>query len=69
MDGHEVARRLEVSRATVYALCARGLLPHARVGVGRGVIRVNEQDLRVFLERCRPDQPVPAKDQPDRMPL
>jgi excisionase family DNA binding protein len=27
----EVARRLRVSRSTIYALCAEGRLPHARV--------------------------------------
>jgi len=57
MDVQEVAKRLEVSTATVYALCARGRMPHARVGVGRGVIRISEEDLRAFVDRCRADPP------------
>ncbi len=45
----EVAERLRVSRASVYALCERGELRHARVG---NVIRVCIDALRT-LERQR----------------
>jgi len=41
----EVARRLPVSTATVYGLCASGKLAHVRL---LNVIRVRPEDLRVF---------------------
>ncbi len=61
MDVREAARRLEVSIATVYGLCGQGRMPHARVGLGRGVIRISEDDLRAFVESCRADRPAPSK--------
>ena len=42
----EVAERLGVSTATVYALCKRGALQHVRVG---NAIRVPEAGLGAFL--------------------
>ena len=42
----EVAERLAVSTATVYALCARGELPHVRVS---NAIRIAPGDLAAFL--------------------
>lgn len=44
----EAAKILRVSPATVYALVANGVLPHCRVGVGRGVIRIRDEDLERF---------------------
>ena len=49
----EVAERLKVSQACVYALVAQGRLPAVRIGVGRGVIRFNEEDFLEFLEAAR----------------
>jgi excisionase family DNA binding protein len=46
---HDVAARLKVHPSTVYQLCAAGRLPHRRVGLGRGVIRVTESDLAEYL--------------------
>ena len=46
----EKAEQLQVSVATVYVLCNRGKLPHVRIGVGRGTIRIREEDLTDFLE-------------------
>lgn len=46
----EAARRLEVSAATVYALCAERKLAHLRVGTGRGTIRIRVEDLVAFVE-------------------
>jgi excisionase family DNA binding protein len=69
MDVREAARRLEVSASTVYSLCSEGRMPHARVGLGRGVIRISEDDLRAFLTSCRADQPAPAKGRPQRIIL
>ncbi len=36
----EYATLFGVSAATVYAMCASGKLPHVRLGVGRGTIRI-----------------------------
>jgi excisionase family DNA binding protein len=44
----EAAKLLRVSPATVYALVANGTLPACRVGVGRGVIRIRDEDLQRF---------------------
>jgi excisionase family DNA binding protein len=60
MDVQEAARRLEVSASTVYGLCGQGRMPHSRVGLRRGVIRISEDDMRVFLEGCRAEQATPA---------
>ena len=69
MTVREAAKRLEVSVSTIYALCAKGLMPHSRVGLGRGVVRISEDDLKVFLESCRADHPAPAKGLPKRITL
>ena len=55
MNVRDAAKRLEVSTSMVYALCAQGRLPHVRVGLGRGTIRISEDDVRSFLETCRPE--------------
>jgi excisionase family DNA binding protein len=47
----QVAGRLGVCTATVYALCARGALPHVRV---LNAIRVALGDLEAFVEGRRP---------------
>ena len=43
----QVAAQLGVCTATVYALCARGELPHVRV---LNAIRVASGDLEAFVE-------------------
>jgi excisionase family DNA binding protein len=47
----DVADRLRVSTATVYALCDRGELPHLRVS---NAIRMRVEDLEAFTRRGRP---------------
>jgi excisionase family DNA binding protein len=54
----EVARRLGVSTATVYALCERGELKHVRI---LNAIRIAEADVIEFLEASKARAPVPAK--------
>lgn len=49
----DVAKRLNVSTSSVYALIQKGRLPHHRIGAGRGAIRVSEEDLAAYLESCR----------------
>jgi excisionase family DNA binding protein len=49
MDVGETSERLEVSKATVYALVASGKLRCSRIGVGRGVIRISEEQLAEYL--------------------
>jgi excisionase family DNA binding protein len=49
----QVAAELQVSRATIYELCAQQKLPHFRVGIGRGAIRIQEADLAAFLQASK----------------
>lgn len=57
----EAAERLKVAPATIYALCAQGRLAHARVGsVGRGTIRIREEDLAAFIDSVQANVPPPA---------
>jgi len=39
----QVADRWSVSRSIVYALVSNGIIPHVRVGIGRGTIRIAEE--------------------------
>lgn len=45
----EVAERLRISLACAYALVETKKLAHYRIGVGRGAIRVTEEQLAAFL--------------------
>ncbi len=47
----EVAARLKVCRSTIYNAVESGVLPHHRIGLGRGAIRISEEQLERFLER------------------
>ena len=46
----EVAARLRISTATVYAICERGELAHVRVS---NAIRVQEEEIDAYLGRKR----------------
>jgi excisionase family DNA binding protein len=48
----EVAQRLEISQSCVYALIAAGKLPATRHGLGRGCIRVSEEQLAEYLKEA-----------------
>lgn len=50
----EVAQLLRLSPATIYALVRRGQLTACRIGVGRGVIRIEENELDRYLGRNAP---------------
>ena len=49
----QVAEQLNVSESIVYALINGGQLAHHRIGVGRGTIRVSNEDLEAYLASCR----------------
>jgi excisionase family DNA binding protein len=48
----DAAARLEVASTVVYNLCSKGLIEHRRIGVRRGGIRITEQALADYIERC-----------------
>jgi excisionase family DNA binding protein len=56
-----VAEKLAVSQATVYSLVASGRLRHCRVGLGRGAIRVSEDQLAEYIRasEAAPTLPFP----------
>jgi len=60
----DVAKRLRCSPSLVYGLCASGKLPHHRLGLGRGTIRVTEAQLAAFLEGTAI---TPAPSQPEEL--
>lgn len=49
----QTAERLNVSDGCVYRLVADRKLAHVRIGVGRGVIRIEEEDLEAFVSDLR----------------
>ena len=60
----DAAKLLEIKPATVYALCAAGEIDHLRMGVGRGVIRIEPGAVEAYREKSR----VRAKPKPVMMP-
>lgn len=54
MKVKEAARRMEVSPATVYALVASGRLRCSRIGIGRGTIRISDDQLADYLRGTEP---------------
>ena len=53
LNAAEVAKRLNVCQQCVYQLVESGKLVSHRIGVGRGTIRISEDDLAEYLESCR----------------
>ncbi len=49
----EAANLLKLSRGAVYALCKAGTLPHHRLGLGRGAVRIDRKDLIAYVEACK----------------
>src|SRR5262245_5405287 len=56
----QVAERLQVSVGIIYCLCAQSRLPHVRIGVGRGTIRIDEQALEAFIQGATVQPKEPA---------
>jgi excisionase family DNA binding protein len=50
---HEAAQRLGISISTLYDLVRQRRLGHHRVGVGRGRIMFQEQDLAAYLNATK----------------
>ncbi|MBX9583227.1 MAG: helix-turn-helix domain-containing protein [Gemmataceae bacterium] len=50
-----VAARWGVAKSTVYSLVASGRMPSVRFGVGRGTIRLKEEDVVAFEQQHRRD--------------
>lgn len=48
----QAAEILGVNQASVYDLVQSGKLPHYRIGMGRGVIRLRQDDVEAYLESC-----------------
>ncbi len=57
----DVACRLKCSLALVYALCSEGKLPHHRLGLGRGTIRISEEQFAEFLQAAKVEHPCSAE--------
>ncbi len=55
MTVREAAAVLEVSTDLVYRLCAVGRLAHTRIGLGRGVIRIEPADVAELKASGRVD--------------
>lgn len=53
MNVRQAAAMLECSVTTTYALLRAGRLPHRRVGLGRGAIRVDRADVEAFIAASR----------------
>jgi excisionase family DNA binding protein len=61
----QAAKVLEVSPGLVYSLCLRGKLAHTRIGLGRGVVRIEQRDIDALkaagrvevVGASRPDPP------------
>jgi excisionase family DNA binding protein len=49
----EIAMKLKVAASTVYSLIQAGKLIACRVGLGRGALRVSEDDLQLYLAATR----------------
>jgi excisionase family DNA binding protein len=50
LTAKQAADRLGVATATIYSLCGSRRLKHQRIGVGRGVIRIQEEDLQAYSD-------------------
>lgn len=64
----QVAERLGVSKAAVYALCAREntSLRHLRIGVSGATIRIPEDAFREYIDRATVEPSLPEWREPPR---
>ena len=52
----QLAERLNVSISTVYCLVEAGRIACHRIGVGRGAVRVSEEQLAEYLEETKTER-------------
>ena len=57
----QLAERLNVSLSTVYSLVETGRIACHRIGVGRGAVRVSEEQLAEYLESTRRETREPTE--------
>ena len=57
----DTAERLNVSRNCVYQLVDAGKLACHRIGIGRGAIRITEEDIETYLASCRVEKLEPPR--------
>jgi excisionase family DNA binding protein len=62
----EAAERLSVSEALVYALCASKRIRHERHGLKRGTIRIPEDALDEYRQRCTVQPQEEAEEAPEQ---
>ena len=64
----QAAEHMGVGTRVVYKLCATRELKHARIGNGKGLLRINLSDLEDYIERSsvQPSEPkrAPARRKP-----
>ena len=61
MSVKEAAAELGVSRSSIYGLVKAGQLPAYRVGLGRGTIRIEKDDLGSVRKPSRPESDCSAE--------
>jgi excisionase family DNA binding protein len=61
MTVKQAAERLEVSPQLVYALIAAGRLGCTRHGLGRGCIRISEEQLAAYLAGAEQTEAIPRQ--------
>lgn len=65
----EAAKRMSVSAATVYSLCATRQLRHTRIGLGRGKIVITEEAVDEYLKGREVGPASPEPISPPRPPV
>ena len=61
---NEVAAKLKVSRSTIYNAIEAGIMPHYRIGQGRGAIRISDEQLERFLKSTLVEEGASTKVRP-----
>ena len=65
----QAASQLQVSKSNVYSLIERGRLACHRIGVGRGTIRISQEDFDAILQSCHQGEFVEEQVVPRRTKL
>lgn len=65
----QAAEKLGVASATIYSLCNCRRLKHQRIGLGRGVIRIRQEDLERYMNGATVEPEEPTAPPPPRTKL